>query len=212
MMDTHSANNMNREVMEGLARNERDGTLGKIFECYVRHLFFKGGGVRLRKRRLYGASDKKREPEPRQWFTLPKELEHKPFSGMVDFSIILKPNSLFQITISPHHPVKQEPLRKILEKLPAKEEISLYFVVPEKIFETFTFQNYHDEQGKVSQKVPKSIEMLEQWVLGVPLGGFLSKENAEQSEVRGMKKRAANEDDMRQPQTPKKKRTNRRQE
>src|SRR5256885_16590063 len=44
MMDTHSANNMNREVMEGLARNERGGTLGKIFECYVRHLFFKGGG------------------------------------------------------------------------------------------------------------------------------------------------------------------------
>jgi hypothetical protein len=51
MIDAHAASDMNRQVMEGLARNERDGTLGKVFECYVRHLFFKGGGVRLRKRR-----------------------------------------------------------------------------------------------------------------------------------------------------------------
>jgi hypothetical protein len=211
MMDTDSASKMSREVMEGLARNERDSTLGKIFECCVRYLFFKGGGAKLRKRRLYGASDKRKEPEPRQWFTMPKISEHKPFSGIIDFSIpkdtgtiwtpgpnypgidmILTPNSLFQITISPHHPVKQEPLRKILEKLPAKEKISLYFIVPEENFETFTF---HNEQGEVSQK-------LEQWVLGVPLG-VLSKENAEQSEVQGIK-RAANDDDMRQPQTPRK--------
>jgi hypothetical protein len=93
-------------------------------------------------------------------------------------------------------------LKKILEKLPAKKNISLYFVVPERDFEKFTFQ------GTVSKRVPKSIEMLEQYVLGVPLKGFLSKENAEQSEVHGMKKRAANEDDMRQPQTPKKRKRN----
>src|SRR5438045_9139927 len=99
-----------------------------------------------------------------------KNLMHKPFRGMSNFSIpkedtrtiwtpgpnfpsvdiILTPNSLFQITISPHHPVKQEPLRKILEKLPAKEKISLYFVVPEENFETFTFQNYHNDQRKVT--------------------------------------------------------------
>jgi hypothetical protein len=107
MMDTHSANNMNREVMEGLARNERDGTLRK---------YSSGRGN----------------------------------------------------------------------------------------FETFTFQNHHNEQGKVSQKVPNSTMMLEQWVL--------SKENAEQPEIEGMKKRTANEDDMRQPQTPKKRKTNRMQE
>jgi hypothetical protein len=225
-MNDESANNMNREVMEGLARNERDDTLGKVFECYVRHLFFTGGGVSLRKRRLH--KGKKPEPEPEQRFTISNELEHKPFSGMADFSIpkkdtgtiwtpgpnfpsvdmILTPDSLFQITISPRHPVKQEPLKKILEKLPAKKNISLYFVVPEKDFEKFTFQNDHNEQGTVSKNVPKSIQILEQWVLGVPLKGFLSKENAEQSEVQGMKKRAANEDDIRQPQTPKKRKRN----
>src|SRR5436305_9665050 len=127
--------------MEGLARNQRDGTLGRIFECYVRYLFFKGGEVRLRKRRLYGDSDKRKKPEPRQGFTIPENLEHKPFGAMVDFAIpkkdtrtswtpgpnfpsvdiILTPSSLFQVTIFPHHPIKQEPLRKVLEKLPAKE-------------------------------------------------------------------------------------------
>jgi hypothetical protein len=84
MIDAHAANDMSRQVMEVLARNQRDGTLGEVFECYVRHLFFKGGGVRLRKRRRCG--DKK-EPELRRWFIVPRSLEHKPFSGMADFSI-----------------------------------------------------------------------------------------------------------------------------
>ena len=200
MINTHSANDMSRQVMEGLARNERNGALGKVFECYVRHLFF-NGGVTFSKRRLYKASNKRKEPQSQQWFALPENLEHKPFNGMVDFSIpeedtgtiwtpgpnfpsidmILTPNSLFQITISSDHPVKQEPLRKILEKLPTRKKISLYFVVPEESFETFKFQNYHNEQGKVSQKEPKSIQMLEQWVLGVPLK-MLSRGRVEQSE------------------------------
>src|SRR5436305_10275232 len=83
--------------------------------------------------------------------------------------IILTPNLLFQITISPHDPVKHEPLRKILEKLPAKEKIIPYFVVPEDIFETYTFQSYHNEQENVSQRVPESVKKLKQWVLQVPL-------------------------------------------
>jgi hypothetical protein len=96
-------------------------------------------------------------------------------------------------------------LRKILEKLLAKEKISLCFVVPEDIFETFTFQNYHNEEGMVPQKVPESVKMLQQWVLGVPLVKLLSeKEEAGQFKVQDMKKGAANEDDMQQPQTPKK--------
>jgi hypothetical protein len=89
--------------------------------------------------------------------------------------MILMPFSLFQITISPHHPAKQESLRKILEKLPAKENIVLYFVIPEENFETFPFQSYHNAEGKVSRKIPKSVETLQQWVLGVPLGRFRTK-------------------------------------
>jgi hypothetical protein len=94
-------------------------------------LFFKGGGLKLRKRRLCGASDERKQSaqQIKQWFTMPKNIEHKPFRGMIDFSIpedtgtiwtpgpnfpgvdlILTPNSLFQITISLHQPVKQEPL------------------------------------------------------------------------------------------------------
>jgi hypothetical protein len=227
MIDTRSADDMHCAVRDGLARNDKDSTLGKVFECYVRHLFFRGGGIELRKRRLHKAPNKRKKSEAEESFTIPEKLEHQSFNGIGDFSIpkedtgtiwtpgpnfpcidiILTPNSLFQITISRQHPVKQEPLRKILEKLPAKEKILLYFIVPEANFETFTFQNYHNEQANKSLNVPKSVEKLEQWVLGVPLGGRLSKENAEQSEVQGMKKRAANEDNMRQPPTPKKRKT-----
>jgi hypothetical protein len=207
----------------------------------VRHLFFRAGGTELRKRRLYPNERKKSEAEER--FTIPEKLEHKPFNGVADFSIpeedigtiwtpgpnfpgvdiILTPNSLFQVTISPSHPVKQEPLRKILEKLPAKENISLYFIVPDDDFETFTFQKYQDEQGNESQTIPKPIAMLEQWVLGVRLKEGLSKKNAEQPkvqsmrertaskaeqpEVQGMRERTASEDNMGQPGRSKRKRT-----
>jgi hypothetical protein len=216
-IDGYAARNMNRQVMEGLAKGEGDGTLGRIFECYVRHLFFRGGGTTLRKRRLYEASAKGKEPES-QLFTIPKELPHKPFSGMADFSIpkddsgtlwtpgpnlpcvdlILTPDSLFQIIISPHHPVKQEPLRKILEQLPAKEKISLYFVVPDTIFQTFNLQSYLNDQGKVSKLVPGSVAKLEQWVLEVPLMRM------DKADVCETKKRAANEGGMQQ-QAPEKK-------
>jgi hypothetical protein len=232
MIDPHSANNMRCAVRDGLARgglarNERDGTLRKVFECYVRHLFFRGGGTKLRKRRLYKAPNKRKKSETEERFVIPEKLEHKPFNGMADFSIpegdigtiwtpgpnfpsvdiILTPNSLFQITTSQRHPVKQEPLRKILEKLPAKKNISLYFIVPDDNFETFPFQNYQNEQGNVSQKVPKALGMVEQWVLGVQLKKELSKENAEQPEVQGVRERTASEDDMRQPRRSKRKRT-----
>ena len=223
IINAFSACNMNREVREGLARNDRDGTLGKVFKCYVLYLFVNGSRVKLRKRRLYKAPNKE-EPKSQEGFIIPKNSGHQPFSGMVDFSIpekdtgtiwtpgpnfpsvdiILTPNLLFQVTISPHHPVKQKPLQKILEKLPAKEKILLYFVVPEDIFETFTFQNYHNEQGHVSQKVPDPIKMVEQWVLGVPLMSLYTKE----SETPSKNKNAVNEDDIQQPQTPKEKAAN----
>ena len=221
IVDAQSASDMSRAVWSGLKSNGADGTLGKVFECYVRHLFFKGGGVKLRKRRLYKALDN--GEHELSHFTIPEGLEHKPFSAIADFSIpkkdtgtiwtpgpcfpsvdiILTPNLLFQITISLHHPVKQEPLWKILKKLPVKKKILLYFVVPEGNFETFTFQNYHNELGKVSQTVPKSVEKIEQWVLEVPLEGLYK----EQIKVQGMK-RVANEEDMQQLQPPKKRAAN----
>jgi hypothetical protein len=214
-MNSQSARSMKTEVREGLARNDRDGSLGKVFECYVRHLFFTGGGPPLKKRRLCKPSDKGKELESQELesqeeFTLPEGLVHQPFGGMADFSIpegdtgtiwtpgpnfpsvdiILTPNLLFQITISERHPIKQEPLRKILEKLPTEEKVLLYFVVPEDIFERFTYQEYHTEQRMVSRNVPKTVDEIEQWVLGVPLRVDVSND----AEVQGTRKRTANED------------------
>ena len=81
--------------------------------------------------------------------------------------------------------------------------------MPDKIFDDFKFQNYHNEKGMESNRVPNSVKMLEQWVLGVPLTGSLGyKEIAEHSEVQYIKKTAANKDDMQQPQIPKKRAAN----
>jgi hypothetical protein len=178
-------------------------------------------GSNFRKRRLYKA-DEGEDREPLQSFTIPKDLKHKPFRGMGDFSIpeedtgtiwtpgpnfpsidmIISPDSLFQITISRRHPVKQEPLRQILEKLPVEEGIVLYTVVPDEIFDSFPFQQYHNDLGKVSRMVPESVQKLEQWVLGVPLGKLSTSGN---TTVIG-KSRVVNKKVTLRPQTLKKRR------
>ena len=94
-----------------------------------------------------------------QWdeqFSIPKEDAKTIWTPGPNFpciNIILTPNSLFQITISKYHPIIQEPLWKILEKLLMTEKISLYFVMLEANFNTFTAQNYRNEQWKVLQMV-----------------------------------------------------------
>jgi hypothetical protein len=92
-------------------------------------------------------------------------------------------------------------LRQILEKLPTEETISLYFVVPERHYETFPFQKYLTKDGHVSQQVPKSVKNVQQWVLEVPDKMLLSNPDAGKatpSEVL-VKKRVLNEEGMQQP-------------
>src|SRR5947207_10002946 len=68
LMDTHSASNMLEKLRNGLASRKYDwfqdsfqaSFQGRLFKCYTLHLFFTGGGLRLRKRRLYQASKKRR--------------------------------------------------------------------------------------------------------------------------------------------------------
>ena len=62
-------------MWEGLSKGESGGTLGRVFECYVRHLFLNGGGVKLKKRRLYGALNKGSKPNGPESYTIPNGLE-----------------------------------------------------------------------------------------------------------------------------------------
>jgi hypothetical protein len=79
----------------------------------------------------------------------------------------IKPNLLFQMTISKNHPCRQTGLRNVLETLGNPVNPELYFVVPPDIFPSFTYQNYIGKDGKVLSEsgIVGSFRKLSQFVL-----------------------------------------------
>ena len=62
---------------------------------------------------------------------------------------LMKPNMLFQITVSARHGVHHDGLLSALEKLGNPENPHLYFVVPKQLFDDLTFQSYTKKDKRV---------------------------------------------------------------
>lgn len=82
---------------------------------------------------------------------------------------------LFQMTVSPHHPVKHKGLQQLLDAMgPAPPSIELYFVVPPDRFATMTTQSYGAADATernpttVSQLDPR-VSAIRQFALLIPL-------------------------------------------
>jgi len=68
--------------------------------------------------------------------------------------LILTPNCIFQITVSPKHPVKQSGLINIVQNMLAyrknpNAKFFLYFIVPDDIYDTFRYQSYVTPKKKI---------------------------------------------------------------
>ncbi|RHZ76166.1 hypothetical protein Glove_202g84 [Diversispora epigaea] len=97
--------------------------------------------------------------------------------------LILTPNCIFQITVSPNHPVKQSELVDIVQNILAyrkslNAKIFLYFIVPDDIYETFKYQIYITPKKKIGNDLEtfqavtcKSsiLNNVEQWVVKIKL-------------------------------------------
>ena len=119
-------------------------------------------------------------------FSIPKEdtnyLDTRSNFPCVD--IVLAPDSLFQITISEKNQSNKNRCERFSRNY-RRRKVSLYFIVLEEHrFEDYTALNYQNKQRKVSQKVSKSVKILEQCVLGVPL----KLKKGEQFEAQGIRK------------------------
>lgn len=81
------------------------------------------------------------------------------------------------------HPIKQALLKEIVEAILGKEpetntHVGLYFVVPNKIYDEFEFQNYSTAAGTDSKKVPGIITRhVRQYALKVNLDSALATES-----------------------------------
>ncbi|KAF9368438.1 hypothetical protein BGX21_006583 [Mortierella sp. AD011] len=85
----------------------------------------------------------------------------------------LGPDTLFQVTISSNYPIKQTPLRGMLEEILGKDrkkKIRLIFVVPDSIYTDFKAQNYHTEKDVLSSAIPKIIrDHVDQYAMRINL-------------------------------------------
>ena len=83
--------------------------------------------------------------------------------------LALAPSSIFQVTISKDHSVKQAHLEEIVQNILADgkpRKLRLYFIVPSDIYDDFPLQNLLNVDGKKAQKVPKVIrEYVTQWAV-----------------------------------------------
>ncbi|RUO96679.1 hypothetical protein BC936DRAFT_141631, partial [Jimgerdemannia flammicorona] len=112
--------------------------------------------------------DKRREGTKKNKKTKKTEkllLPSNPNHPCVD--LVLTPDNMFQVTVSSQHPIKQNPLKNIVDKIPNSDRKSrLYFIVPADVYTNFRLQNYETEDGKVAKNVPKAItDRIEQWAL-----------------------------------------------
>lgn len=108
--------------------------------------------------------------------------------GAVD--LILTQDKIFQITVSNKHPIKQNEIVKVIQNMPAfqrGDKIRLFFVVPDDVYDGFTYQNYvterkdKDKDKDIDDKDPDDLmfrkvkressvlRFVEQWVLKVDL-------------------------------------------
>ncbi|RUP47599.1 hypothetical protein BC936DRAFT_145547 [Jimgerdemannia flammicorona] len=131
-------------------------------------------GQRAQKSQPQGTSldlsqyDKQREGTKKNKKTQKTEkllLPSNPNHPCVD--LVLTPDNMFQVTVSSQHPIKQNPLKNIVDKIPNSDRKSrLYFIVPADVYTNFRLQNYETEDGKVAKNVPKAItDRVEQWAL-----------------------------------------------
>ncbi|KAF9919233.1 hypothetical protein BGZ65_012276, partial [Modicella reniformis] len=77
------------------------------------------------------------------------------------------------VTVSLDHPIKQEPLKNIVEAIRGKSNdvhVGLYFVVPNRIYDEFKVQSYSTAAGATSKIVPGIItRYVKQYALKVNL-------------------------------------------
>ncbi|CAB4435540.1 unnamed protein product [Rhizophagus irregularis] len=108
--------------------------------------------------------------------------------GAVD--LIIMQDKLFQITVSNKHPIKHNEIVKVIQNMPAFKrgnKIRLFFVVPDEVYDGFTYQNYvtarddKDKDKDIDDKDPDDLmfrqvkkmssvlKLVEQWALKVDL-------------------------------------------
>ena len=173
---------------------------GIMFEMYVIQLFQSGDNKFIMRQLLDGTST----PATRKFTIKDPTTEYirtaTDLSGKGDGIIILPtstnfgaadlfytPDMIFQVTVSEYHPIKQAELVKIVENMPAykknnKAVIRLVFVVPDDIYNTYTYQDIvtKDEKSKSFRKVKKmnaKLITVQQWVLKIEMAkmGVLGK-------------------------------------
>ncbi|CAG8611666.1 10636_t:CDS:2 [Ambispora gerdemannii] len=172
---------------------------GIMFESHVLHLF-KLGGQTFESRRL---RENENDPVIYDELTIPtkpttmyiryaSQLTRHNQEGIIikptirnfgAIDLILTPYCIFQITVSPKHPVKQSELINVVQNMPAykknpKAKIFLCFIVPDDIYDAFSYQRYITPKKKIGndleafqavKRMSPIFSNVEQWVVKIKM-------------------------------------------
>jgi len=145
---------------------------GQIFEAYAHRMLSAGGSFKVRK--LQGNNCHECEETLLGLFQEMIGEIADVRAGMYgipkarNFAVadaVILPNRLYQMTVSANHPIKGSHLKSFVDCFGT---VDLYFVVPEWLFTSFTFQPYVTNQGHTFQRRPSHLDQVTQYVLCMP--------------------------------------------
>ncbi|KYR02355.1 hypothetical protein DLAC_01188 [Tieghemostelium lacteum] len=87
------------------------------------------------------------------------------FSNPSVVDSLIKPNQLFQVTVSPTHPTLMQELSNIIEQLKNPHVVDLYFVVPKDQYSDFKQQNYLTNTNTFATELSKEVQAVTQYIL-----------------------------------------------
>ncbi|KAF9160364.1 hypothetical protein BGX20_002544 [Mortierella sp. AD010] len=156
----------------------KDIAKGPLFGLYVHHIFRKGS---------VSFETKSLTPNSKTGVLyIPANLSVTSIRTVDEFSglsscpksqrRLFVPNNLSQVTISSDHPIKQTPLKNIIEKInggqrkKSSKPVKHYFVVPNKIYAGFKAQDYITDNNTISKAIPQIIKThVKQYALKIDL-------------------------------------------
>jgi hypothetical protein len=156
------------------------GLRGVLFEAFAHRALRAGGTFRMRRLdgsaeevlQLEGCSGLRLLNRAEDLTGLPSGLYCQPTAGNFPaVDAVRLPNTLFQMTVSLSHPVKQAALAAVLQQLPEASSYELFFVVPEDIFGAFGAQNYLNARGGQAAQPDARVRRVVQAALCMPLHG-----------------------------------------
>jgi hypothetical protein len=149
---------------------------GNMFEALAHKFLRRGGKFNVRPLDSDTIETKDLPPMQLRLFSNLTEVDvtkidtyYRPVSKSLAAVDALASDMLFQMTVSPLHPINMAGLAKAVKQVPIGMKPALYFVVPSEIFKSMRWQSYVTDKNKVAVQIDPEVLSVQQYALCIDL-------------------------------------------